>query len=254
MSAEIKHIYRYPVKGLTPQGLDATDLGVDDYLPGDRRFAVALGSTPVSGGHPLEWMPKRNFLALVKNEKLATLETEYEDATGVLTIKRQGRQVARGNITDRIGRTMIEDFFAAYMKDEARGRPRLVEANAGERLTDQPVPLVSVINLASIRDLERVVKQPVDHRRFRANFYIDGIEPWAEFDWIGKPVALGSAEGIVTERIDRCAAVNVNPDTAERDLNIVKFLQAGFGHIDLGVFVRVTKAGRAAVGDAVLPA
>ncbi|MEQ8356603.1 MAG: MOSC domain-containing protein [Kiloniellaceae bacterium] len=254
MNAEIKHIYRYPVKGLTPQELDATDLGVDDYLPGDRRFAVALGSTPVSGGHHLEWMPKRNFLALVKNEKLATLETEFEDATGVLTIKRQGRQVARGNITDRIGRTMIEDFFAAYMKDEARGRPRLVEANAGERLTDQPVPLVSVINLASIRDLERVVKQPVDHRRFRANFYIDGIEPWAEFDWVGKQVVLGSAEGTVTERIDRCAAVNVNPDTAERDLNIVKFLQAGFGHIDLGVFVRVTKAGRAAVGDAVLPA
>ena len=53
----------------------------------------------------------------------------------------------------------------------------------------------------------------------------------------------------LTERIDRCAAINVNPETAERDLNIVKFLQAGFGHIDMGVFVRMTKAGSAALGE-----
>jgi uncharacterized protein YcbX len=253
MNAEIKHIYRYPVKGLTPEALDATELAVNAYLPGDRRFALALGSTPVTGGHHLEWMPKRNFLALVKNEKLATLETDFDDATGVLTIKRQGRQVARGNITDRIGRTMIEDFFAAYMKDEARGRPRLVEGNPDQHLTDQPDPVISAINLASIRDLERVVKAPVDPLRFRANFYIDGIEPWSEFNWLGQTVAIGGAEATVTERIDRCAAVNVNPQTAERDLNIVKFLQAGFGHIDMGVFVRVTKAGPAAVGEFLSP-
>ncbi|PIW25869.1 MAG: MOSC domain-containing protein [Rhodospirillales bacterium CG15_BIG_FIL_POST_REV_8_21_14_020_66_15] len=253
MVAEITHIYRYPVKGLSAQALDATALAVEDYLPGDRRFALALGSTPVTGGHHLEWMPKRNFLALVKNEKLASLETEFDDSTGVLTVKRQGRQVARGNIADRIGRTVIEDFFAAYMRDEAKGRPRLVEANTGDRLTDQPDPVISVINLASIRDLERVVKETVDPLRFRANFYVDGIEPWAEFDWIGRTVALGGAEAEVTARIDRCAAVNVNPATADRNLNIVKFLQAGFGHIDMGVYVRVTKAGRVAVGESLSP-
>ena len=253
MKAEIKHIYRYPVKGLTPEAIDTTTLAVNEYLPGDRRFAMALGSTPVSGGHHLEWMPKRNFLALVKNEKLATLETSFDDATGVLTVKRQGRQVARGNITDRIGRTMIEDFFTAYMKDEAKGRPHLVEANPGQHLTDQPDPVISVINLASIRDLERVVQATVDPLRFRANVYIDGIDPWAEFEWLGKTVAIGGAEATVTERIDRCAAINVNPATAERDLNIVKFLQAGFGHIDMGVFVRVTKAGPVAVGEFLSP-
>lgn len=253
MAAEITHIYRYPVKGLSPEALDAVDLAADDYLPGDRRFAVALGSTPVSGGHHMEWMPKRNFLALVKNEKLATLDSTFDQTTGVLTLSRQGRRLTRGKITDRIGRTLIEEFFTAYMKDETRGHPRLVEANPGGRLTDQPKPVVSVINLASIRDLERVVKAPVDHRRFRANIYIDGVEPWSEFNWVGKTIALGSAEAEVVERIDRCAAVNVNPDTAERDLNIVKFLQAGFGHIDMGVFVRVTKPGRIAVGESLSP-
>ena len=248
MSAEIIHIHRYPVKGLSPEAMDAVDLEPNGYLPGDRRFAVALGSTPVSGT-TTEWMPKSQFLALVKNERLATLETEFDHATDILTVKRQGRQVARGKLTDRIGRSMIEDFFAAYMKEGTRGRPRLVEANEGDRLTDSPEAFVSIINLATIRDLERVVKAPVDPLRFRANVYIDGIDPWSEFDWIEKPVKAGSVEFDIVSRIDRCGAVNVNPQTAERDLNIIKFLQGGFGHIDLGIFAKVAAAGTIKVGD-----
>lgn len=254
MSATIRHIYRYPVKGLTAEALDAADLAAGDYLPGDRRFALALATTPTSGTR-MEWMPKRNFLALVKDARLATLETEFDHAAETLTIKRQGRQVARGKLTDRIGRAMIEDFFAAYMKEESRGRPRLVECVPGGRLTDQSTALVSIINLASIRDLEeRVMKTAIDPLRFRANIYIDGIAPWAEFDWLGKAVSLGGATVEVTERIDRCAAVNVNPRTAERDLNIVKALQAGYGHIDMGVFARVTRGGRIVLGDSAGPA
>lgn len=254
MSATIARIYRYPVKGLSAEPLEAVDLAAGDYLPGDRRFAVALGSTPVSTGHFLEWMPKRNFLALVKNEKLASLETAFDPETETLTIKRQGRQVSRGKLTDRVGRSMIEEFFSAYMKDEARGRPHVVEANPGSRLTDQATAVISIINLASVRDLEeRIVKAPVDPLRFRANIYLDGLDPWEEFGWIGQGVALGGAGVEITERIDRCAAVNVNPTTAERDLNIVKALQAGYGHIDMGVFARVVSGGRIAVGDAVFP-
>ncbi|MEK9672418.1 MAG: MOSC domain-containing protein [Rhodospirillaceae bacterium] len=250
MTAEIKHIYRYPVKGLTAEPLDAIDLAAGAHLPGDRRFAVALGSTPVSGAQ-IEWMGKRNFLALVSHEKLATLETGFDHETDILTIKRQGRQVARGKATDRVGRSMIEDFFAAYMKSESRGKPKLVEANPGDRLTDSPEAFISIINLASVRDLERVVKQPVNPMRFRANVCIDGIDPWTEFDWISHDITAGGAVLSVECRIDRCAAVNVNPETAELDLNIIKFLQGGFGHIDVGVFAKVTQAGRIAQGDGV---
>jgi len=254
MTATIRHIYRYPVKGLTAEAMDAVDLAAGGYLPDDRRFALALATTPGTGTQT-EWMPKRNFLALVKDAKLATLQTEYDHVSETLTIKRQGRQVARGKLTDRIGRAMIEDFFAAYMKEESRGRPRLVEAMPGDRLTDQSTAVISIINLASIRDLEeRVMKTAVDPLRFRANVYVDGIAPWAEFNWLGRQASLGAAGVTITERIDRCAAVNVNPATAERDLNIVKALQAGYGHIDMGVFARVTTGGRIALGDAVGPA
>ncbi len=250
MTAEIKHLYRYPVKGLSAEPLDSIQLEVGGYVPGDRQFAVALGSTPVAGTH-VQWMGKRNFLALIKSEKLATLETAFDAGTEVLTVKRQGRQLARGKLTDRVGRSMIEEFIAAYMGQDARGRPKVVEANPGDRLTDSPEAFVSIINLASIRDLERVVKAPLDPIRFRANVYIDGIDPWSEFDWIEKSVRAGGVTLKIECRIDRCAAVNVNPQTAERDLNVVKMLQGGFGHIDMGVFAKVTGAGMLAIGDTI---
>jgi hypothetical protein len=79
-------------------------------MPNDRRFAVALGSTPVSGASA-EWMPKTSFLMLMKNEKLAQLETSFDDATDALTIKRGENQIARGVLTQKIGCTMIEDFL-----------------------------------------------------------------------------------------------------------------------------------------------
>lgn len=248
MTIKLQKIYRHPVKGLTPEELGSVTLSEGAVMPNDRRFAVALGSTPLSGA-VAEWMPKSSFLMLMRNEKLAQLETNFDDATDTLTIKRGGNQVARGVLSQKIGRTMIEDFFAAFMKDEARGRPKLVEVAEGHVLSDHNNPVVSIINEASVKDLERVVGKPIDPRRFRGNLLIDGIEPWAEFDLCGKQIKIGDAVIEVTVPIDRCGATNVNPVTAERDLNIPKDLQRGYGHIDCGVYGHVIKSGLISAGN-----
>ena len=57
---------------------------------------------------------------LMKNEKLAQLETSFDDATDALTIKRGGNQIARGVLTQKIGCTLIEDFFCSIY--ERRGQ------------------------------------------------------------------------------------------------------------------------------------
>ncbi len=248
MTINLQQMYRYPVKGLSPEALESIELTEGAVIKNDRRFAIALGSTPVSGAIS-NWMPKSNFLMLMRNEKLAQLETHFDDASDTLTIKRGGNQVARGVLSQKIGRTMIEDFFAAFMKDEARGRPKLVEAADGHVLSDHDNPVISIINLASVKDMARVVGKEIDPIRFRGNFLIDGLGAWAEFDLCGKQIEIGSAVLDVTFRIDRCGATNVNPVTAERDLNIPKDLQRGYGHIDCGVYARVTKGGAVRVGD-----
>lgn len=248
MTITLRDICRYPVKGLSPEHMETVRLSEGSALPYDRQYALALGSTPVSGAIS-DWMPKSSFLCLMRNEKLAQLETLFDDATQTLTVKRAGNQVARGQLTQKIGRTMIEDFFAAFMKDEARGRPKLVEAASGHVLSDHDSPVISIINLSSVKDLERVVGREIDPRRFRGNFMIDGLDAWAEFELCGKQMAIGDAVLEVVMPIDRCAATNVNPSTAERDLNLPKDMMRGYGHIDCGVFARVTKGGDVNVGN-----
>lgn len=248
MKAEIIKIVRYPVKGLGPELLSTSHVEPGGALAGDRRFALALGSTHFDGASP-HWLPKSSFLALVKNEKMAALETVFDGDTDTLQVLRRGKQVSRGKLTDPVGRALIEDFFSAYMKEESRGKPRLVEARGETIFTDQKRKMISIVNLASIRDLERVAGKPIDPTRFRANVYIDGLEPWDEFNWVGHEVSCGSARFAITERTERCAAVNVDPESGERDMNLLKSLQYGFDHTDMGVFAMVLDGGEFSVGD-----
>ena len=250
MTIRVKSIYRHPVKGLTPELVEAVKLTPGRGIPNDRRFALALSSTAKELAST-KWVAKSNFLTLQKNERLAKLETRFDDKTETLSVARGGHQVARCKLTNRIGRTAIEDFFSTFFKGDALGRPKLIEASGNHILSDCSSPVVSVLNLSSIKDLERVTQRTVDPLRFRANIWLEGIAPWIEFEWIKKRITIGNVSLTVTDRIDRCAAVNVNPATGERDHNIVKALKMGYLHLDFGVYMKVASSGIIKVGDAV---
>ena len=66
MGFSVDQIYRYPVKGLSPEKLARTTLVAGQGIAGDRRFAIAHGSTMFDAEAPA-WMPKHNFLMLAKN-------------------------------------------------------------------------------------------------------------------------------------------------------------------------------------------
>lgn len=247
MPASIAHIYRYPVKSLSAETLPEVMLTVGQALPNDRRFAIAHGASRYDSANP-QWQPKAAFLALVRNARLAKLTSRYDDATDVLVIERDGKPVCRGKLTDPIGRSVIEQFLAAFMGEEARGTPRIAVAD-GVAFTNVVEPYVSLIGMASLHDLERVVRAPVAPARFRANFYVEGLAPWAEFGWLGKTITLGAATLEVARRVGRCAAIEVNPATGARDLRILGALQSGFSHTDMGVYARVIGSGRVKLGD-----
>jgi hypothetical protein len=247
MTATVTQIHRHPVKGLNAEPLARVALTPGEGLPHDRRFALAHGSTNFDTQAP-EWRPKTQFLMLMRDEKLAQLRIAFDEETGELAIHRAGKRVVHAKATEPLGRTVIEQFFAGFMGAAARGAPRLLEA-PGHMFSDARVKCLSLINLASVRDLERVVRAPVDPRRFRANVYFEGAPAWAEFDWVGQEIDIGAARLRVTARIDRCAATHVNPETAARDMNLLKALQRGFGHIDMGVYAEVIGGGEIATGD-----
>lgn len=249
MSIVVAALQRYPVKGLSAQALETVELRAGRSIPHDRRFAVAHGTAPIDPAAP-KWLPKAHFLQLMSNPRLAALAIEYDSETTILALKRGGRVVARGALSTQTGRTVIEQFFAAYMMADLRGAPRLVD-RGDEAFSDADAPFVSIINRASVADLERVVGRPVDPGRFRGNILIDGAAPWVEFGWVGRRLRIGSAELTVEQRIGRCAATNVDPATGQRDLTIPRDLLRGFGHDDCGVYARVTLGGQVAPGDPV---
>jgi uncharacterized protein len=243
-------LQRYPVKGLSAEVLDEVTLTPGETVPCDRIYAIENGPGRFDPENP-KHLPKINFLMLMRNERLATLETRFDEETHVLTILRQGRQVARGALRDRLGRQMVEQFLGAYMKDALRGPPRIVTAS-GHTFSDVPAKWLHIINLASLRDLERVMSRPLHPLRFRANVHIDGLAAWEEFGWVGKQITIGGARLEVVHRCQRCEATNVDPQTAARDTAIPAFLQRTWGHQDFGIYAKVITGGTVRAGEAIV--
>jgi uncharacterized protein YcbX len=243
MSIRIASLYRYPVKGLSPERLQTALLSAGAYVPGDRMFAIENGPSGFDPGRP-EHQPKIKFLMLMRNECLARLETRYEDGTGTLTIMEGGREAARGDLGTPAGRLSIEAFFRRFMPAELQGAPKVLAAPDGFRFTDSSRGFVSLINLASVEALETLIAAPVDPLRFRANIYFEGLAPWAELDLVGRTLAAENGTRLkITKRIVRCAATDVDPSTGERDLQIPKTLMKTNGHCDCGVYAEVLSGG-----------
>jgi len=247
----IAALYRYPVKSLSAERLERSPVLAGRPLPGDRRFAIAPGSSRYDPAAPA-WQPKASFLTLVRNPRMAKLKTAFDDATDTLVIERDGREVARGKLTDPIGRAVIEQFLAAYMGEEARGAANIA-LGPDLAFTDMEQPYIALIGLASVRDLERVVRAPVDPLRFRANVYFEDAAPWAEFAWVGKQIAIDGVRFQVEQRITRCAATELNPADGKRDMTVLASLRSGFGHTQMGVYAQALNDGAIAVGDALNP-
>lgn len=247
----VAQIYRHPVKGLSPEPLSAATLQPGRGLVGDRRFAIAHGSSGIDAAAP-EWLAKKNFLMLAKNPRLAGLNTRWDEATTTLTIERDGRQVASANIGTAIGRTRLSDFLSAYLKDEVRGTPRVIDGGDSVVFSDHDEPVVALMGDGSLSDLERIAGQPLDVRRFRGNVLVSGLAPWAEFDWIGHDISIGATRLRVKEKIGRCSATSVDVTSGEVDINVPRTLLKGYGHACFGVYARVLEGGEIALGDPVI--
>jgi uncharacterized protein YcbX len=245
--AEITGIYRYPVKGLSPERLSRVVLAAGQTLPADRRYAIENGPSGFDPADP-NWMSKAYFLMLMRDEWLAGLHTHFDDASHTLTIRENGRKAARGDLETVEGRAAIEQFFAVNFAKQLKGPPKIL-SGGGHSFSDVAKKVVSIINLASVAAVEGIVGQPVHPLRFRANLYVEGWPAWHEFDLLGQTIAIGKVRLRIVKRIVRCAAINVDPNTAARELDILHTLMQHFGHADCGVYAEVIAEGTVASGD-----
>lgn len=250
MSGHVAAIFRHPVKGFTPEPLSAVQLAPGQGFPFDRLWAVENGPSGFDPDAPA-FTPKQKFTVLAAIPKVAAARTRYDGETGILHVSAPGAPDLAVRLEEPEGRAAFEAWLAGLLGDEVRGPLRVLKAPGEHRFTDHPQGQVSIINLASVRDLSAKMGVELDPLRFRANFYVEGWPAWAENGWVGKALMVGWAQAEVFKPIVRCVATHVNPTTAEVDQEITKALFDRYGHLHCGIYVRVTSPGMAGLGDAV---
>ena len=249
MTAYIAALFRHPIKGFTPEKVKLAQLAAGEAFPGDRLYALEDGPSGFDPAAPA-WITKQRFAVLAKIADVAKAKTRLDDATGVLHADAEGMRSFAGKLAQATDREAFAAWASELLGDAAQGPLRLIDG-AGWRFLDHPLGHVSIINLASVRDLEQRLGRSLDPLRFRANLYVEGWPAWAENDWEGRALTLGGAKAKVFKPIVRCAAPDVNPDTAVRDAEITTALFDNYGHTLCGIYLHLTEDGTVREGDAV---
>jgi uncharacterized protein YcbX len=151
------------------------------------------------------------------------------------------------------GRRQFENFIIENLGNHLRGRPRLMQRE-DHAYSDQSTALVSIASNASIATFAEATDTMPDSRRFRINIITHAAKAFAEADMIGQTFHCGDALLMIQKPVGRCAAINVDPETAQRsEQDFVRFMKVEFGHSNLGVFAKVIKGGKVRVGDELHP-
>ena len=250
MDGEIVALHRYPIKGFTPEPVGEAALTKNGAFPFDRLFAVENGPSGFDPAAPV-FMPKRNFAVLARSALVATVHTRFDEQRCWLDAEAPGRPPFSGRVSDVAGRDAFASWLTPVLAPDEGGPYRLIDGE-GYRFLDDPVGHVSVLNLASVRDLAERIGRPLDPLRFRANIHVEGWPAWAENGMAGASLRLGGADVAVLRPIVRCAATEVDPATAERDRAIPADLHRLYGHVWCGIYVQVAAGGAIRVGDRVV--
>ena len=109
---------------------------------------------------------------------------------------------------------------------------------------------MSLINLKSVNDFESKINQKVEFERFRANFYVEGIDAWEERNWIGKIIKINNVSFKVEKNIPRSVAINLKPKT-DTTINLLHYLKDQYNHFDMGIYLTALDDGKINAGDKV---
>jgi uncharacterized protein YcbX len=248
MDGYVQSIWRHPVKGFTPESLTTVELKANACFPFDRLYAVEDGPSGFDQANPAH-ISKQKFTVLAKIAAVARIRTCYDDATGELEARFEGKAPLRARLTEETGREAFAAWLTEALGDDLSGSLKVLPAAGDYRFMDDPTGFVSIVNLASVRDLSERIGRSVDPRRFRANLYVENWPVWIETEASGASIALGGAEATVIKPIVRCVATHVDPDSGEKDIDVVRSLFETYGHRYCGIYVKIVRGGPVSVGD-----
>jgi len=247
----ITDLLQYPIKGLSEESLSNTQLTVDAGMPADRVFAISHAASAFDHDNPA-WIARKHFAVVAHSPEIGPIHCQFDHASQAITLTHNEKTILQSTVNSPNIDTQLTDALSAIIKEGQPGPYRLATVGK-KRLTDSPTNTVSIMNSQSLRAVEQAIGQPLDKRRFRGNIWFDGDQAWQEHDWVGKAIHIGGAKLFVTERIERCAAIDADPKLGKRNLAVLKQLSRSFSHVNFGVLAEVEVASDVKLGDSIGP-
>jgi uncharacterized protein YcbX len=220
--ASVVELWRYPVKSMAGESLKSCAVS-SVGLEGDRRWALVDGAPNRAG----------KLLTIRQDERLMAYRARLNSAGPEV--------VAPGGEVQG-----LDDRLVSHLAAET-SRPLTLRELEGANFDDSPV---LVVNMATVAAFGARAGTRVDHRRFRANLYVDGLEPEEEIAWLGRRVTMGEVELEVVKQCERCVVITRDPDTTITTPELLRVLNETY-ETCMGVYCQVTRPGRVVVGDRV---
>jgi uncharacterized protein YcbX len=232
--AHVAALYRYPVKGFTPEACETLTVLDEGRVAGDRVLGIRFADTAAADD---AWSRKHGMVALINTPGLARLRVSF-DANSMRLRIRDGDSVLADEILNPEGRrrlaATVADFVLTLEENPLTGHPermplRLVGDGRSPRYHDEEAGRVTLHGRGSLQALESPLGSEVNELRFRSNIAVDGLTAWEEQDWVGRRVLIGAVEFAVVKPKTRCLATHANPTTGERDLPVLTTLTRKLG-------------------------
>ncbi len=230
----ITALYRYPVKGMRGEALEAAAVGWHG-LDGDRRYAfVKAGST---AGFP--WLSARDIPGMLLYSARFADPADPRDSA-VLVTTPAGRELP-----------LDSPDLQAELSALHGGPVALLHLYKGCQDT-AALSLIGTASVDALREASGVAG--LDARRFRPNLVVEVAsgKPFDEESWLGEVVSAGEGDDTPLLRVDRqnvrCAVTTIDPDSGQRDSRVLKTVVEQRGE-RAGVYLSTQRSGMLRVGD-----
>lgn len=241
----LAHICRHPIKAHGREHLASVLLSAGACLPFDRHWAVAHEAAKLTAG----WNPCASFSRGAKAPALMAITASLDEESRCVTLRHPERPALTFRPDEAADLPAFLDWVRPLCPPDRAQPARIVSAGRG--MTDSDFPSVSVLSLATLRDLSEKMGQDLSIHRWRGNLWLEHLPAWGEFSLIGRELRIGEAVLRVEERITRCRATMADPETGRIDGDTLAALAGNYGHCDFGVYATVVAGGRISVDDRV---
>ncbi len=248
MNCTISSINYCPVKSISFQSIQSCDIKKNLGMENDRIFAfsriIDLEKAKLVEKNPDE-RNLNNFLTLKNSPALNKYNFIYQNK--VLTLTKDNKELLSVSAGDENQRLLLSKKLIELESSLIKPITLLMNKKFPFFDTSHSKNIfnsVSLINLNSIRDFEKKINEKVELQRFRANFYVDGIDPWEERNWLGKIIKINDVSFKVEKNIPRCVAINLKPKTEDNSLNLLTSLKKTYNHFDMGIYLTALNDGK----------